>query len=118
MKSRLPIRAYQPTLIGMETGDTLTHAKFNGRSACFTDNMSLPVHRWYRYSAGFSADWVRWLIRERRSQFSDFTVLDPFCGVGTTLLACDAENVKSLGFESHPFVNRMAKAKLRGIHVN
>ena len=25
----------------------------------FTDNMKLPIHRWFRYSAGFSADWVK-----------------------------------------------------------
>ncbi|RJP18248.1 MAG: DNA modification methylase [Candidatus Omnitrophota bacterium] len=78
--------------------------------------MSLPVHRWYRYSAGFSADWVRWLVRERRGQTSSYTVLDPFCGVGTSLLACAAENTTCLGFESHPFVNRIANAKLHGIH--
>ena len=28
------------------------------RSGTFTDNMKLPVHRWFRYSAGFSAAWV------------------------------------------------------------
>jgi len=27
-------------------------------SATFADNMSLPVHRWFRYTAGFSAAWV------------------------------------------------------------
>lgn len=25
-------------------------------SSTFKDNMSLPIHRWYRYSAGFSAE--------------------------------------------------------------
>lgn len=24
----------------------------------FIDNMKLPIHRWFRYSAGFSALWV------------------------------------------------------------
>ncbi|NET73595.1 MAG: DNA modification methylase, partial [Sphaerospermopsis sp. SIO1G2] len=26
-------------------------------SGTFADNMKLPIHRWFRYSAGFSAAW-------------------------------------------------------------
>lgn len=108
--------AYQPELF-VETADVaLTHARFNGRSGAFVDNMSLPVHRWYRYSAGFSADWVRSVIHERCSDTRTFSVLDPFAGVGTTLLACEAARVQSWGFETHPFIHRVARAKLRGIH--
>jgi hypothetical protein len=29
-----------------------------GHTSDFLDNMRLPVHRWFRYSAGFSAEWV------------------------------------------------------------
>lgn len=108
--------AYQPELFGDESNADLTHARFNGRSGAFVDNMSLPVHRWYRYSAGFSADWVRSLIHERCSDRRTFSVLDPFAGVGTTLLACEAEQVQSWGYETHPFIHRIAKAKMRGIH--
>ena len=90
--------------------------RINGRSGAFGDNMALPVHRWYRYSAGFSADWARSLIHDRRSNTCPFSVLDPFAGVGTTLLASEAERVQSWGFETHPFIHRVAVAKLRGIH--
>jgi hypothetical protein len=110
--------SYQSELFAESSADTFTHARFKGRSGAFGDNMSLPVHRWYRYSAGFSADWVRWLVNERRSDPKTFSVLDPFSGVGTTLLACEAEGVQSWGFETHPFVYRISTAKLRGIHVN
>lgn len=108
--------AYQPELFAEEPDIALTHARFNGRSGAFGDNMSLPVHRWYRYSAGFSADWVRSLIHDRFSETDQFSVLDPFAGVGTTLLACEAARVQSWGFETHPFIHRIARAKLRGIH--
>jgi hypothetical protein len=110
--------SYQPELFADSSIVSFTHARFKGRSGAFGDNMSLPVHRWYRYSAGFSADWVRWLVHERRSDLKTFSVLDPFSGVGTTLLACEAEGVQSWGFETHPFVYRISTAKLRGIHVN
>ena len=34
----------------------------------FAGNLSLPIHRWFRYSAGFSASWVKDLIeREKKN---------------------------------------------------
>ena len=79
----------------------------SARSGTFTDNMKLPVHRWYRYSAGFSAEWAEQLVRE----LSPSLVLDPFAGSGTTLLAAEAAGVLAYGYESHPFVARIATAK-------
>ncbi|RFQ07677.1 DNA modification methylase, partial [Pseudomonas sp. ATCC 13867] len=41
----------------LEPTSEQSHVKKNTRSArsgTFTDNMKLPVHRWFRYSAGFS----------------------------------------------------------------
>jgi hypothetical protein len=55
------------------------------RSGAFTDNMKLPVHRWFRYSAGFSAEWAEKIIRQEAGPGG--AVLDPFAGSGTTLLA-------------------------------
>jgi hypothetical protein len=77
------------------------------RSGTFTDNMRLPVHRWFRYSAGFSADWVESLILEKSPAF----VFDPFVGSGTTVLAASAVDVEACGYESHPFIARVARAK-------
>jgi hypothetical protein len=81
-----------------------------GHTSNFLNNMRLPVHRWFRYSAGFSAEWVKWLIAERAG--SELRVLDPFVGSGTTCLACDEMGVLSHGIEAHPFVRRVAQAKL------
>ncbi len=107
--------SYQPELFPEYDNSIFSHVRFNGRSGAFIDNMSLPVHRWYRYSAGFSADWVRQIIHAKGEKYC---VLDPFAGVGTTLLACASENMACWGFESHPFVHRIAAAKLCGIHAN
>jgi len=81
-----------------------------GHTSNFLDNLRLPVHRWFRYSAGFSAEWVKWLLAERKG--SELRVLDPFVGSGTTCLACDEMGVESCGLEAHPFVCRVARAKL------
>lgn len=74
----------------------------------FVDNMRLPVHRWFRYSAGFSADWAASVIEESGAQ----RVLDPFGGSGTTVVAAEQVGVAGVGVDVHPFVTRVAKAKL------
>jgi hypothetical protein len=77
-------------------------------SSTFIDNMKLPVHRWFRYSAGFSAEWAEKLILSEGAR----RVFDPFAGSGTTLIAAEDAGAKSYGVESHPFVARVARAKL------
>jgi len=83
----------------------------DSRISTFTDNMSFPIHRWFRYSAGFSAEWAASLISSK-SYSKDFRVIDPFAGSGTTLLAADSVDVHSVGFETHPFMYRVANCKL------
>jgi DNA modification methylase len=80
-------------------------------SATFAANMSLPVHKWYRYTAGFSAVWAKELIREQKAK-GRTKVIDPFAGSGTVLLESEFENVESIGIEAHPYIYRIAKAKL------
>ena len=72
----------------------------------FVDNMRLPVHRWFRYSAGFSAQWVESIVSEGAR------VLDPFAGSGTTMVAAQASGAEAFGIDSQPFVSRVARAKL------
>lgn len=90
-----------------DTNDFLNSRK-NGNTTTFADNMKLPVHRWYRYSAGYSAEWAQNLIK----YWDVKTVLDPFGGSGTTCLAAQEANVSSIGMEVHPTVARIANAKL------
>ena len=80
-------------------------------SGSFVDNVDLPVHRWFRYSAGFSGAWAEDLI-SREAEARDVRVFDPFAGSGTTLIAAEQCGVESWGIDSHPFVARVARAKL------
>lgn len=80
-------------------------------SATFADNMSLPVHRWFRYTAGFSAAWVHELILQEMKKGRG-RVIDPFAGSGTVLLEGDMAQVESIGIEAHPYIFRIAKTKL------
>jgi hypothetical protein len=81
-------------------------------TSTFSDNLALPIHRWFRYSAGFSANWVHQLIQQEKSKGRS-RVLDPFSGSGTVLLEGELCNIESIGIEAHPFIARVANAKLQ-----
>lgn len=82
--------------------------KTSRNTTTFADNMKLPVHRWFRYSAGFSAEWV-----ERTIEASDATaIVDPYAGSGTTIIAAETKGLPAIGADVHPFVGRVARAKL------
>ncbi len=80
-------------------------------TSTFADNMSLPVHKWYRYTAGFSAVWVNELIAREKAKGKK-RVIDPFAGSGTVLLESEFQNVESMGVEAHPYIYKIAKTKL------
>ena len=82
-------------------------------SSTFVNNMKLPVHRWFRYSAGFSAKWIEQEIYIHQNEKGRKpNIVDPFVGSGTVLIEADKANCDSIGIESHPFISRVAKIKL------
>jgi len=80
-------------------------------TATFADNMKMPIHKWYRYTAGFSASWVSDLIRDEQKN-GRTRIIDPFAGSGTVLIESEFAGVESIGVESHPYIYKIAKAKL------
>ena len=75
--------------------------------------MKLPIHRWFRYSAGFNADWVAQEIHNyKKERGISPKIVDPFVGSGTVLIEADKASCHSIGIESHPFISRIAKIKL------
>jgi DNA modification methylase len=80
-------------------------------STTFIDNMKLPVHRWFKFTAGFSAEWVKSLIK--RYGNSNSMVLDPFAGSGTTLVSANEMGIPSIGYEKQYFIRHIASDKLQ-----
>jgi len=60
-----------------------------------------PVHEWYRFVLSFPPHLVRDYL-DRFQVETDQTVLDPFCGTGTTLVECKKLGIASIGVEAHP----------------
>lgn len=77
----------------------------------YSDDLNKPFQRWYRYKEGFSVELVEQLIREY-SRHKTGTILDPFSGSGSTLLAANALGYSGVGFEVNPFSYFLSKCKL------
>lgn len=87
-------------------------AKWESSRFTFVHNMALPVHGWYRFPAGFSADWVESIARNCKQLVEGLAFLDPFAGVGTAVLAAESAGMHAYGIEAQPFIVRIAQAKL------
>lgn len=77
----------------------------------FVPNKNRPIHRWYQYTQGFSADLVEKLIEELGVNSSD-VVLDPFAGCGTTGLVCRQQGIPSINIDISPLAVWIAKGKV------
>lgn len=76
----------------------------------FQDCLKAPIHRWFKYPAGFSYRLVEALIDELGLNQRCW-ILDPFVGCGTVSVVAKMHGVNSIGIEAHPFVHWVAKVK-------
>lgn len=77
----------------------------------FKDSLRAPVHRWFTYPAGFSFKAVEASIASHGIRAGQ-TIYDPFMGSATTNLVAKSNAINSYGVEAHPFVYRIAVAKM------
>ena len=69
------------------------------------------VHDWYRFVLSFPPHLVRDYLA-RLDVGPHATVLDPFCGTGTTLVECKKLGLKSVGIESNPMAHFASAVKV------
>ncbi len=92
---------------------TVAAAQSPLRNSSFEDNKRNAIHRWVPWIAGFSAGFVSDTFRHylpdpgRR----DITILEPFSGVGTTLVEGLLHGYDVIGFEVNPFAALASRVK-------
>jgi hypothetical protein len=69
------------------------------------------AHDWYRFILSFPAHLVRTYIN-RFGLTPSHTVLDPFCGTGTTLVECKKLGLPSCGVEPNPMAAFASRTKV------
>ena len=69
------------------------------------------VHDWYRFVLSFPPHLVQDYL-DRLDVRPSSTVLDPFCGTGTTLVECKKLGIDSVGIESNPMAYFASAVKI------
>ncbi|HUU91805.1 MAG TPA: DNA methyltransferase [Phycisphaerae bacterium] len=72
---------------------------------------SRPIHRWYVFPHSFTSRLVHGLIDEWHLGQAD-TIIDPFAGAGTTLLAAKEKGVPACGYDISPVAVLAARVKI------
>lgn len=69
-----------------------------------------PFHNWYRFVLSYPPHLVRHYIDDFNLAAGD-TLLDPFCGTGTTLVEAKLCHLKAVGVEANPVAHFAAAVK-------
>jgi hypothetical protein len=77
----------------------------------FRGNLRSTRHGWLRLTPAYSVGLVHELLATRSRP--DLPVLDPFCGTGTTLVACAQLGIDAVTVDVNPFLRWLAEAKSR-----
>lgn len=90
------------------------HSSFS--DPAFASNKTQPIHRWVPWIAGFSKEFVNDSIK--RYIDGTGTILDPFAGVGTTLVESHITGNDSIGFEINPYAYFACKTKINSLQID
>jgi hypothetical protein len=77
----------------------------------FNPNRRLPLHRWYPFVEGFSAE----LVNQALDQDEHGEIFDPFGGSGTTALTASLRGRRSSFTEVNPFLAWVAQVKVNKV---
>ncbi len=111
----------EPIQLHLPGGSAPVGANGNGfffKDPAFSDNSKVPVHRWIPWIAGFSAGFVDEAFNAYLPGRKKAVVLDPFAGVGTTLVQAHRAGHQAIGFEINSFAALASRAKTEICHVD
>jgi hypothetical protein len=91
-------------------GKALAESRSARAHFTFHGNVRETRYGWLRLTPAYSVHLVRELLDARTHP--ELPVLDPFCGTGTTLLACAERGVACTTLDVNPFLVWLARAKV------
>ena len=109
-KSELEPHPTNESIETQSSGNTDDKGSFQDPASA--QNRTVPVHRWVPWVAGYSQAFTANAI-DRFANGATQLILDPFAGVGTTLLEANRLGHRAVGFEINPYATFAASIKLQ-----
>lgn len=82
-----------------------------------TNGVTAFTHGFHKYPAKFIPLIPRWAIKKYLNESKSKTVLDPFCGSGTTLVEGILSGHNAIGFDVDPLSSMISKVKTTRVDV-
>jgi DNA modification methylase len=114
-----PTSIEQPSLFEstpLSNGSSPTNGASAFADPAFASNKSAPIHRWVPWIAGFSREFVQGAFERHLPKKG--AVLDPFAGVGTTLVEAVLAGHETIGFEINPYAALACRTKLNACYLD
>lgn len=103
----------------VDTKGSKSKIKVNGfGDTAFSENRNRRLHRWVPWIAGYSSVFVNEVLDSVRRDDRPLQVLDPFAGVGTTLVSSMEAGDDAVGFEINPYAALACQAKIAAAHYD
>ncbi len=118
IQAQSPVAAYVRTLLIQGINGQLHDYSHNRRAslqATFRGGKGSPLHDWFPYLEGYSPDFVGSIISEFAPAAE--TILDPFCGSGTTALVAAVKGRHGLYAEVNPVCQYVIAAKASALSM-
>jgi DNA modification methylase len=74
-----------------------------------------PYHRWVKYREGYAGELVKELLLRYPLKHNEI-VMDPMCGSGSTLVACNELNIESIGLDVNPYA--VLSSRVKGVKLD
>lgn len=100
----------QPSLPGLEPYVAVRSSELSAGSNALSRE-DRAIHDWYRFVLSFPPHLVRRYLDDFGLHEGQ-TVLDPFCGTGTTLIEAKLNGFVGVGLEAHPFSHFASSVKV------
>lgn len=84
----------------------------------FTNNVTAYTHGFHKYPAKFIPHIPKWAINKYLSRQKSKTILDPFCGSGTTLVEGILAGHNVIGIDIDPLSCLIAKVKTTAVNIS